>query len=177
MFFFRGQSLTNRGSWSVDYIAVFQTRKENLSGLEFPIFVLIKTVVVNTTKFRVQWMVKTAPIAALGLGVELLGEDENDIMKVLAVFEPLLKRWKLLFMRPLTKLISSRQVIIWNLFNSSPDGREVLLWAACFSCINYVPKWGRGYYRWWWCVTHHIQAWLSPCQFPLITYKTAVNHL
>ena len=39
-----------------------------------------------------QWMVKTAPIAALGLGVELLGEDENDIMKVLAVFEPLLKR-------------------------------------------------------------------------------------
>ena len=50
-------------------------------------------VVVNTTKFRVQWMVKTAPIAALGLGVELLGDDENDIMKVLlAVFEPLLNR-------------------------------------------------------------------------------------
>ena len=37
-------------------------------------------------------MVKTAPIAALGLGVELLGDDENDIMKVLAVFEPLLNR-------------------------------------------------------------------------------------
>ena len=92
MFFFRGESLTNRGSWSVDYIAVFQTRKENLSGLEFPIFVLIKTVVVNTTKFRVQWMVKTAPIAALGLGVELLGDVENDIMKVLAVSEPRLKR-------------------------------------------------------------------------------------
>ena len=48
-------------------------------------------VVVNTTKFRVQWMVKTAPIAALGVGVELLGEDENDNIKVLAVFEPLLK--------------------------------------------------------------------------------------
>ena len=32
-------------------------------------------------------------IAALGLGVELLGDDENDIMKVLlAVFEPLLNR-------------------------------------------------------------------------------------
>ena len=85
-------------------------------------------------------MVKTAPIAALGLGVELLGEDENDIMKVLSVFEPLLKRWKLMFMHPLTKLISFRQVIIWNLFNPSPDGRDVLLWAACFSCINYVPK-------------------------------------
>ena len=91
MFFSTGQSLTNRGSWSVDYIAVFQTRKENLSGLEFPIIELIKTVVVNTTKFRVQWMVKTAPIAALGVGVELLGEDEYDTIKVLAVFELLLK--------------------------------------------------------------------------------------
>ena len=91
MFFFIGQSLTIRGSWSVDYIAVFQTRKENLSGLEFPIIVIIKTVVVNTTKFRVQWMVKTAPIAALGAGYELLGEDESDTIKVLAVFEPLLK--------------------------------------------------------------------------------------
>ena len=88
---FTGQSLTIRGSWSVDYIAVFQTRKENLSGLEFPIIVIIKTVVVNTTKFRVQWMVKTAPIVALGAGYELLGEDENDIIKILAVFEPLLK--------------------------------------------------------------------------------------
>ena len=37
-------------------------------------------------------MVKTAPIAALGLGVELLGDVENDIMKVLAVSEPRLKR-------------------------------------------------------------------------------------
>ena len=91
MFFSTGQSLTNRGSWSVDYIAVFQTRKENLSGLEFPIIVLIKTVVVNTTKFRVQWMVKTAPIAALGAGYELLGEDEYNTIKVLAFFEPLLK--------------------------------------------------------------------------------------
>ena len=91
MFFFIGQSLTIRGSWCVDYIAVFQTRKENLTGLEFPIIVLIKNVVVNTTEFGVQWMVKTAPIAALGVGVELPGEDDIDINKVLAVFEPLLK--------------------------------------------------------------------------------------
>ena len=74
-----------------NYIAVFQTRKEDLRGLEFPIILLFKTVVVNTTKFRVQWMVKTAPIAALGVGDELLGEDENDIIKVLVVFELLLK--------------------------------------------------------------------------------------
>ena len=82
MFIFTGQSqsLTNRGSWSVDFIAVFQTRKENLTGLEFPIIVLLKTAVVNTTKFRVQWMVKTAPIAALGARDELLGEDENVII-------------------------------------------------------------------------------------------------
>ena len=49
---------------------------------------LIKTAVVNTTKFRVQWMVKTAPIAALGAGDELLGEDENDLNKVLVVSNP-----------------------------------------------------------------------------------------
>ena len=74
-----------------NYIAVFQTRKEDLRGLEFPIILLFKTVVVSTTKFRVQWMVKTAPIAALGAGDELPGEDENDIIKVLVVFELLLK--------------------------------------------------------------------------------------
>ena len=84
-------TLINRGSWEVsNYIAVFQTRKEDLRGLEFPIILTFKTVVVNTTKFRVQWMVKTAPIAALGVEVELL-EDVNDKIKVLAVFEPLLK--------------------------------------------------------------------------------------
>ena len=85
-------TLNNRGSWEVsNYIAVFQTRKEDLRGLEFPIILLFKTVVVNTTKFRVQWMVKTAPVAALGAGEELLDEDVNDRTKVLAVFEPLLK--------------------------------------------------------------------------------------
>ena len=72
-----------------NYIAVFQTRKEDLRGLEFPIILLFKTVVVNTTKFRVQWMVKTAPVA--GAGEELLDEDVNDKIKVLAVFEPLFK--------------------------------------------------------------------------------------
>ena len=37
-------------------------------------------------------MVKTAPVAALGAGEELLDEDVNDRTKVLAVFEPLLKQ-------------------------------------------------------------------------------------